>query len=244
MADEEFRATELSDKPFVPMPEATPVPEPPENFRSDHDGLRNAAHELRERREDSAPPVPRKYFNTVTGEERPSNETISAKRGARDLTDLRHLEKVSQEKAESAQVAAEVDAFRANAAAADAGQYPQPEQPAPEVQQPQPEAQAQAPQPNGIDPEVAQALQNPKIRAALEQEAYSAAAARHAYGQAAQEATRFALAGALAVFPELSNLNAEQLPVALQMMQQRSSSRRLLNSSIGPSSRILPSTTQ
>jgi hypothetical protein len=89
----------VSREQFTPMPD--PVAEAPaETFSSEASGIRAAADELQARREERPPPVERTYVNTDgshAGERRPANETVTAKRAAADLADLRRAEADAQE---------------------------------------------------------------------------------------------------------------------------------------------------
>jgi hypothetical protein len=57
---------------------------------------------------------------------------------------------------------------------------------------------------NGVDPEVAEALKNPKVRAALQEEATAHATARAQYLQSVQQLGNLQTAAMLAEFPELA----------------------------------------
>jgi hypothetical protein len=97
-----------------------------------------------------------------------------------------------------------IDHFRQQADAEDRGQ---PVLEGDAVPEPQPEAPPSPAPTNGIDPEVAKALENPKIRAALEQEAMAHAGARQQYLSAVQQLGNVQTAALLSEFPELQSGN-------------------------------------
>jgi hypothetical protein len=150
------------------------------------------------------------------GEPRPDNETLDIERAAEDLTRIRNQEVADQQNQIDSAIAAEVDALRNPHA-----QQQQQDQPEPTIE-PQPEIPADVP---GVDPELARALQNPKVREPLEQLVAQAEQTRSAYAQAAYDAYSVAAVAALAAFPELQGLTGQQVPVALQMIQQKDPAR-------------------
>jgi hypothetical protein len=114
-----------------------------------------------------------------------------------------------------ADVAYAIDNFRAQI-----DQLQQPQQPAPEQSQPTVE-----PPQDGIDPEIAQALANPKIRSAIEAELQQTTAERQQYATAAKEAVTLAMAGVVANFPELGNIPIPHLQSAIQVIAKTNPQR-------------------
>jgi hypothetical protein len=224
---------------YTPMPDSfTPAPEKKKTYDSDLDGVEKAARDLTEAREQGRvpraedEPIDRGYINYTTGERVPEGQTLEAQRAARDLKMVRDHESGIQNPHDPAHLALAVDNIRQA--------FPDKELPpnfvqdmqqvAEQVQQQQQQAQAQAaepqieqPQPSlpdGVDPEIAQALQNPKIRAALEAEVQAAEQARIQYAQGSRQAAQLAAAATLAQFPELANLSAAELPHAVNAIRQ------------------------
>jgi hypothetical protein len=175
-------------------------------YDADQDGLHSAAKDLTQSRQPEPEPLERKYqwlSGEKAGEPIPENQTVSAERAARDVEMMRNYE-ASLQQTPQADVAAAIDTARAYAANP------------PQAQPDQDQAQAQQPtQPDGIDAEIAQALQNPKIRAALEAEVQAAEQARGQYAQAARAAAQITAASLLSNYPELASLTSEQIPHAL-----------------------------
>src|SRR5262249_37295272 len=99
---------------YVPMSDAYAEPERPEKtYRGDEDGLRKAAKEVTEQRQEREPKIERIYINSQTGEPMPMNQTLSAERAATDLTRQRGIEAANlSPKAED--VANAIDAARQN----------------------------------------------------------------------------------------------------------------------------------
>jgi hypothetical protein len=202
---------------FKEMPSA---PEPEEKtFSSESHGLREAAQELQQHREAAQPPIERSYINTQSGERVPENQTIKIDRAAKDLAAKRAEETDAIEQAAVARLQQDVDRFRSEAAAAE-----QPTAPQPADLAPQPETSEPAPT-NGVDPEVAKALQNPKIRQALEQQVAVAEQTRQAYAQAAQQFIQAQDVALLSNFPELRGANAQTLPAVLHAINSRDPGR-------------------
>jgi hypothetical protein len=205
--------TELpSETNYVPM--ADPIatePEKKREYSSDIDGVEKAAKDLdKARAEGRVPqaesePVDRGYKYLTgdrAGEPVEENQTLTAERAARDLQTVRNWEAAAEQPA-PAEAAAPVDALRAQAT-----QQPQTE--------PQPQPQPDQAQPvDGVDPEIAQALQNPKIRAALEAEVNAAENARQQFAQQARAAAQLSAASLFSFAPELASLTTEQFPHAM-----------------------------
>jgi len=222
------RVIDAVDNPPRPLEQFTPMPEAPkperETFRSDAPGLREAARHLQEHRQAAAPPIERVYQDTKTHERRPSTETISAQRGARDLTDLRRAQNDAAQTLANIELAEQVDQFRKDELARERGEPTDLEQVVKEAEQqlqPQPTT-PEAPPANGVDPEIAKALENPKIRAALEQEATAHATARQQYLQSVQALGNAAWANVIANFPEMQQGNPQQV---LEQMRLQNPSR-------------------
>src|SRR6185437_10926380 len=207
----------------------SPLPEPPredeKTYGSDAQSLRDAATDLTTQRNENEPPlIERGYYHRSgdeAGKEIDLSKTVKPERAAHDLTELRNAEAAAAEAREAAALAQETDALRERAAV-------NPDlslQVEPDLNQPQPDGPAFDPPAQGIDPELAKALQHPQVRQAIEAEVGQATAVIQAYSQATAQVGQIAVAGLLAAFPEIANLTTQQLPVALQMLAQTNPAR-------------------
>jgi hypothetical protein len=222
---------------YEEMPDPAEQPEE-KTFGSDDDGLRKAARELvnRDKSLNNVPEVPQESEAPITergyirnnGEQIDEKKTISPERAARDLTQNRNDE-VAQAEASLRQLAAqEIDAVRAEQGhenapdpVAEALRQHQAAQPI----EPQPESVPYQQQPSGLDPEVAQALQNPKVRQALEAEVAQAVTARQQYAAAIEQTKDVAAHAVLAHFPELAGLSGHDQALTLKLMATQNPQR-------------------
>jgi hypothetical protein len=76
-----------------------------------------------------------------------------------------------------------------------------------------------------IDPEVAAALQNPKVRSLLDGVNQTIEATKSQYQEQVAHAGMTAVASFVSAFPELANLNADQLPGAIALINQTNPAR-------------------
>jgi hypothetical protein len=153
------------------------------------------------------------------GEKRPPHETIDIDRAAKDLADLRRAEADAQEALANHARQKEIDADRAEGiqAALDRLEGLPPVEPQPVEQQPQ--------QTNGVDPEIARALENPKIREAINQQIQQSEIARQAYAGAVSQLQDAALATLLQAAPELAGVRGDQIPVVVQAIAKSNPQR-------------------
>lgn len=86
-------------------------------------------------------------------------------------------------------------------------------------------APEEAPAVDGLDPELAKALQHPQVRQAIEQHFQQAEEARITYVNATAEAVQMATAGFLALYPELNGMTQAQAQGALALMRQQNPQR-------------------
>lgn len=199
---------------FVPMPDD----KKPEDNKSELTA-QEAAEEVAEHRK----PATTFAEGTSLYSGKPLNETVTPERAARDLADQRREKAAEIEAAEAQDVAAEVDKLR--------GESPEAKAEVP----PANEATPAAPRDDGLDHDVAEALQKPQVRKAIEEEITRADAARTTYEQAATQTLEIARATLFAQFPEFKGLTAEQVPTALQIIGQQSPQRynQIVNSMQG-----------
>jgi hypothetical protein len=223
MTEETNRATELQGAEYTPMPEAA-APEAPETFKSDADGLRQAAKELGDVREERAPPTPRQYVNRATDEPRPLNETVSLQRAADDLKAVREGEEWTAARQEAEQAAAAVDQFR-NFATDAARPEPSVEQALAQELQAQPDSVPEPAPVNGVSAKVQQALSDPDIRSAIEAQVSAAEQARQQYTAAIDGFMQNQDALLLANFPELKNVTPANFEPVLQAIASQNPQR-------------------
>jgi hypothetical protein len=222
---------------YEPMPDSFTPEEPKKReYNAEQDGLREAAAEVVEQREAKAPPQTtdktRVYQNLATGEQLPEHLTVTPEKAGRDIKLMREWESATEQpQRDLAQLQTVVDNMRQAfpnkelppTFVQDLQQYAEQAQQQPVAQEPQPQVdQLQAAEqpalPDGVDPEIAQALQNPKIRSALEAEVQSAEAARVQYANATRTAAQLAGASLLASFPELANVPTNHLQTAISVI--------------------------
>jgi hypothetical protein len=209
------------DAGYEPMVLANREPEKEEasTFDGDKiDGLRDAAVELDAERQAERPIIDRSYYDVATGEPAAENQTLTIEQAADNLTRIRNQEAGEVGDAEADLLGKVVDVFRAD------GQQQQPveqQQQQPEVEaKPQPQPQPQN-VPDGLDPEIVQAIEaSPKLRAALEQEVKQTEEVRQRYVQASADMMKMATASILTAYPELNGLSAADLPGAIKVIGQ------------------------
>ena len=204
---------------YVPMSDAYAPPKEEEKptFTSDIRGIEQASEALEESRVAEKDIVERRYVE-IGGEDHgkpvPKNQTIDLRRAVDDITRQRGFEAQVAEQQGAEALAQATDEYRA-----EQQQQRQPQQQQAQDVQPQPQISPDQLPPN-IDLEVVTALQNnPKLRAAVEKEVIAADQSRMQYANATRAAAQVALASVLAQYPEIQGLSAEQLPIALQIMQ-------------------------
>jgi hypothetical protein len=172
-------------------------------------------------RDDPAPIVEREFRDVQSGEKRPENETLRAEDAARNLSNAREAEQRAVEEQQHRDLAEALDQLRdpTPVAAATGRTEAQPDYtPQPDY----PEAVQMDPQ---IDPEVAAALQNPKVRSLLDGVNQTIEATKSQYQEQVAHAGMTAVASFVSAFPELANLNADQLPGAIALINQTNPAR-------------------
>jgi hypothetical protein len=194
-----------------------PPEEKRKTYNAEEGGIREAAEDLNKARASTeAEPIPRTYVEhggDHHGEAVPENQTLSLERASDDLTRQRAVEQAAQQP-DPVEVANAIDNARAQATQ----QQPQP-QPEPQAQPQQTDqAQTTEQQHPDIDPEIAQALNNPKIRAALEAEVQAAEQARAQFAQQARAVAQLSAASLFSQWPALASLTTAELPHALSAL--------------------------
>jgi hypothetical protein len=213
---------------YSPMPMANPDPEP---ALSDE----QVAHFNRPA---PPPPVERSYNDVNTGEPTPDNQTVELERASRDISEIRAAERAALEQQRNADLNEALDYLRSEEETMRQAMEPRPVQPADEITSPprlyeqpaEPQPEALQPQPEhtevpGVDPEIAQALQNPKIRGMLEQVSLGVQQTAAQYQQAQAQLAAEAVAMVAAAAPELAGMSPAQAQGALQLMHHSNPQR-------------------
>jgi hypothetical protein len=212
VSDAMSRAVDKGDRPadaFQPMPMANSEPPKEDTFSSESEGLRAAASELRERRQQGqAAPTQRLYMDAQTRERRPMTETRKLPEVAADLKDLRNAEADAAIARTSEDLAQRIDQFRAERDAQEvlAEHYAKQQ---PEAPMPQPEAVPEATPVSSLA-EKYQRL-DPELKGAIEQQATAHETARQQYLGAVQQLGNTAWANIMAQFPEMQQGNPQQV---------------------------------
>jgi predicted transposase YbfD/YdcC len=232
---EEFNALESHERPSpLTYEEMGADPRKPvaEEEAEPYESTEAAADALRARRQATEPETIERTYSHIGGEKHGQamepHFALSRERATEDLADERAAEATAIADQQTEAVRAEQDALRSQQT---------PEQQTPPVeQQPQPQQQQEQQQyaEQGIDPEITQALQNnPKLLAAIHQQNQQTAAAVQQYEaqvtqlaqtaiqQARQQTAvngKTAVLSILADFPELSQVPAEHLQTAINMI--------------------------
>ncbi|MCG2665881.1 hypothetical protein ACFPFP_02920 [Bradyrhizobium sp. GCM10023182] len=89
-----------------------------------------------------------------------------------------------------------------------------------QAQQPIQQSAETAPNVEGLDPEVAKAMQHPQVRQAIEDELGKADAAKQQYAQALTAATQFAQANLIDHLPELAEIPVDRWAEAISILNQ------------------------
>jgi hypothetical protein len=215
----EYRAVEVSnavseavdkgERPadaFKPMDRITREPvEKPETFDSDQPGVRAAARELAERRQEQRPILQRGYHTDGDAEKplRPATETVKLKDAARDLSELRQAEHDANEVLTKLDLANEINQFRDQQNKIERG-----EPTAQQVPTPQPESAPEATPATSLAQKY-QAL-DPELKGAIEQQATAHETARQQYLGAVQQLGVSAWTNIMAQFPEMQTANPQQ----------------------------------
>jgi hypothetical protein len=216
MAEEQLygRAETEASQGYLPMPEPAPDKHDPEL-----ELVEAAAKWADGRARETSPIVERQYFDEADRPQAP-NKVIELDRAAKDLAEIRQLEKTLADADAEERLAAEIDEAR--------GLKPhEPDQSVQEVLQAEQtplvsELQQQSAPMDGIDPDVAAAFQNPKILAVLEQQhLQNTAKVESAVNQAAEWAQQNAAVAVAAIIarPELQGVPPGQYAGALQALK-------------------------
>ena len=226
MSDTEYVQPAIDVGFTRPMVDATAPPEEEKStFESNADGLKDAAAEIAEdNTQEPEPVIYKQHGGDHHGEPAAADESVSAEQAARNLADWRNQKATAKEQQSDALTAEVIDAVRAERF----GQVQQPQaqqQAQPEQQQPQIQPQAAEQLPEGIDPELAKVLENPKVREALQSEVAQIHAAQKTYMDGLHQNAVTASAALFSAYPELNGLNQDQLRGAIAAIAHQNPQR-------------------
>lgn len=224
-------AFELAAGGFTPMPEAEEKDQQ-ETIGSDGASLREAAAQRTSATDEV---VVREYLDD-SGKPVAPNEAVTLSRASRDYADAMAADSAAVENETSKDLAARVDALRAEALAHDPDaaefygfQLPEAGAPADDDGRERSSGErADASEQGasaGLDPELARALEHPQVRQAIEQQLGEAEKTRQDYLNGLSAATQIAQVSFISQFPELANVAPENLPGALEQMSRQDPAR-------------------
>jgi hypothetical protein len=224
-------AFDLANGGYRPMPDPTEMRRDGEAIGSDGASLREAA----ERRSAPRDEVVVRGYTDASGKPAAANEAISLERAGRDYARATAADRAAAENQTSTELAARVDALRADALANDPDavefygfESPEakadidesgkskPENAANEVSDQHREHAAAK-----LDPELEKALSHPQVRLAIEEKIGEAEKTRQSYLDGLAAATQIAQVSFVSQFPELATVAPENLPAALEQMSRQ-----------------------
>jgi hypothetical protein len=220
-------AFDLANAGYKAMPDHIKKEEQ-EEIGGDGASLREAAAQ-RARPHDNL--VVREYLD-AKGKPVAADEAISLDRAGRDYASAIAADKSALDGESSAELAARVDALRAEALAkdSDAGEFYgfEPPDAASHKKSGQSEQgtaandrQGSGAETEGLDPVLEKVLQHPQVRQAIEQQIAEAENIRQHYLNGIAAATQIAQTSFLSQFPELAGIATENLPGALALMARQ-----------------------
>lgn len=162
----------------------------------------------------------RRYLDR-DGKLAPAHEAVTLERAARDYANATQAERLTAESRNSQELAARVDALRAEALAHDPdaaevfGFEP------PGADEDADQAKAGEPSSSKLDAELERAMRHPQVLQAIEERVSEAEKARQGYRDGLAMATQIAQASFLNQFPELAAVAPENLPSALELLSRQ-----------------------
>ncbi len=221
-------AFDLANAGYASMPDSERK-EQEEPIGSDHGSLRDAAARISDLKDDI---VVRQYTD-ANGGRAAANEAVTLSRAAHDYAGAVAAERLVAESKSSEELAAHVDALRAEALANDADAaefygFDSPEASSekrdlPEGNEPSRSRAEHAGDrgPEKLDAELERAIQHPQVRLAIEEKIGEAERARQNYLDGLAAATQIAQASFASQFPELASIPPERLSGALELMSRQ-----------------------
>lgn len=221
-------AYDLASAGYRAMPE--PAERSEEDIGGDATSLREAAEKI------SNPPdevVVRKYSDHE-GKPAAANEAVTLTRASRDYAGILAAEKLAAESENSKQLAARIDALRAEALAKDPdaaelyGLEPQevePREEKSEMSGVDGNGRWDEPATSGLDLELEKALSHPQVRHAIDEQVAEVEKARQGYLDGLAAATQIAQVSFVSQFPELVGVAPEDMPSALAHLSRQDPAR-------------------
>jgi hypothetical protein len=223
-------AFELANAGYVPMPD-------PEQKRDEEAiGSDSASlHEVAAQRSGSLhDPIIKQYVDQE-GKPLAPNQAVTLERAARDYVNLTAAERLADESTTSTELAAHVDALRAEALASDPDAaefygFEPPEEAADltgadltgsQKTETMPSDPVDERAPSALDPDLEKALQHPQVRQAIDEKLGEAERTRQDYLNGLAAATQMAQVSFLGQFPELASIPPEILPATLEQMSRQ-----------------------
>jgi hypothetical protein len=221
-------AYDLASAGYRPMPESVDRSE--EDIGSDAASLREAAEKI------SAPPdevVVRKYSDHE-GKPAAANEAVTLSRASRDYAGILAAEKLAAESESSKQLAARIDALRAEALARDPDAAELYGLELQEAESGEEKSETLGVEENGrwdelaslgLDPELEKALSHPQVRHAIDEQVAEVEKVRQDYLDGLAAATQIAQVSFVSQFPELVGVAPENMQSALAHLSQQDPAR-------------------
>jgi hypothetical protein len=222
-------AFDLVNAGYRPMPET--------NKKQDEEAIgsdRASLYEAAERRSDSPDAVVVRRYLDGSGNPAAADEAVTLARAGRDYAEAAAADKATADSETSAELAARVDAWRAEALARDPDAAELYGFEPPEAATEEAAADTSGPEPAGIDPAgndgdaaagldpaLQKALEHPQVRHAIEQKIGEAEKTRQGYLNGLAAATQIAQVSFLSQFPELGAIAPENLSAALGQMSRQ-----------------------
>jgi hypothetical protein len=213
----------------------TPMRDPDETQEHEPIGSDNASlREMADQRSQASQPAAVRQYVDGDGKTAPSNEAITLDRAARDYAAITSAEKLIAENKSATELAARIDALRAEALANDPDAaelygFELPKDGEETVRTKHTSRQPDVPDNEAssarLDPEVERALRHPQVLQAIQQQVDEAERARQSYHEGLTAATQIAQASFLGQFPELAATPPENLPAALELMSRQDPAR-------------------
>jgi hypothetical protein len=223
-------AFELANAGYVPMSDPDKRNDDDETIGSDAASLREAAEQ---RATTPREVTPRQYIDR-SGEPVAQNEAITLERAARDYAAATSAERLLSENQSSEALAARVDAMRAEALAKDpdAAEFFGFELPEAKANRSKPETPPSAEtatsgtaSAEGLDAELAKALQHPQVAQAVEERLGEAEKVRQNYIDGLAAAQQVAQMSILSQIPELIGIRPENVQAAFAEIARRDPAR-------------------
>jgi hypothetical protein len=217
-------AFELANAGYKPMPGDQSKDQ--EEIGGDTASLREAADKISAPQEEL---VVRQYRDHE-GKPAAANEAITLARASRDYSELRAAEQLVADSENAKELAARIDALRAEALSKDpdAAELYGLEIPAAEGAEDKAEKSDSGVSSNQdelpiseLDPELEKALRHPQVRHAIDEQVAEVEKARQGYLDGLAAATQIAQASFVSQFPELVGIAPENMPAALEHLSRQ-----------------------